>query len=78
MTFASTSLARHVARGVLGFGSLIAAFALIPAAGALSLLLLPVALAASATRLHRRSVHAHFPSQALTLDWLSLTHFSAA
>lgn len=42
MTFASSSLPRHLARGVLGFGTLIAAFALIPAVGLWSLLLLPV------------------------------------
>ena len=46
MTFASTSLPRHLVRGVIGFGSLIAAFALIPAVGPLSLLLLPVTLLA--------------------------------
>jgi hypothetical protein len=46
MTFASTSLPRHLIRGVIGFGSLIAAFALIPAVGAISLLLLPVTLLA--------------------------------
>ncbi|MGW7681475.1 hypothetical protein ACWGID_12090 [Kribbella sp. NPDC054772] len=46
MTFASTSLPRHLVRGVLGFGSLVAAFALIPVIGPLSLLLLPVALVA--------------------------------
>ena len=46
MTFASTSLPRHLLRGAFGFGSLIAAFALIPAVGSLSLLLLPIALLA--------------------------------
>ena len=46
MTFASTSLPRHLVRGVIGFGSLIAAFALIPAVGPASLLLLPVTLLA--------------------------------
>jgi hypothetical protein len=46
MTFASTSLPRHLARGVIGFGSLTAAFALIPAVGPASLLLLPVTLLA--------------------------------
>ncbi|WP_427887218.1 hypothetical protein ACQHIV_30035 [Kribbella sp. GL6] len=42
MTFASTSVPRHLLRGAIGFGSLIAAFALIPVVGAWSLLLLPV------------------------------------
>ncbi|WP_327638997.1 hypothetical protein OHB24_11700 [Kribbella sp. NBC_00482] len=46
MTFASTSLPRHLVRGVIGFGSLIAAFALMPAIGPVSLLLLPVTLLA--------------------------------
>lgn len=46
MTFASTSLTRHLTRGVIGFGSLIAAFALLPALGPVSLLLLPVTLLA--------------------------------
>ncbi|MGZ0149735.1 hypothetical protein ACXJJ3_21920 [Kribbella sp. WER1] len=46
MSFASTSLSRHLVRGVLGFGSLIAAFALVPAVGLWSLLLLPIALVA--------------------------------
>jgi hypothetical protein len=46
VTFASTSLPRHLIRGLIGFGSLIAAFALIPAVGAAGLLLLPVALLA--------------------------------
>jgi hypothetical protein len=46
MTFASTSLPRHLLRGALGFGSLIAAFALLPAVGPTSLLLLPVTLLA--------------------------------
>ncbi|TCC11860.1 hypothetical protein [Kribbella soli] len=46
MTFASTSLPRHLVRGVIGFGSLIAAFALLPAIGPVSLLLLPVTLLA--------------------------------
>ncbi|WP_328992241.1 hypothetical protein OG394_38380 [Kribbella sp. NBC_01245] len=44
--FASTSLTRHIIRGVVGFGSLIAAFALIPAVGPLSLLLLPIGVLA--------------------------------
>ncbi|MFD7153391.1 hypothetical protein ACFV9C_02265 [Kribbella sp. NPDC059898] len=42
MTFASTSVPRHLLRGAVGFGSLIAAFALIPVVGPWSLLLLPV------------------------------------
>ncbi|HWD80228.1 MAG TPA: hypothetical protein VG497_15135 [Kribbella sp.] len=46
MTFASSSLPRHLARGTLGFGTLIAAFALIPAVGLWSLLLLPITFAA--------------------------------
>jgi hypothetical protein len=46
MTFASTSLPRHLLRGALGFGSLIAAFGLLPAVGPVSLLLLPVTLLA--------------------------------
>ncbi|WP_410786929.1 hypothetical protein [Kribbella sp. C-35] len=46
MTFASTSLPRHLVRGVIGFGSLIAAFALLPSVGPASLLLLPVTLLA--------------------------------
>ena len=46
MTFASSSLPRHLVRGVIGFGSLIAAFALLPSVGPLSLLLLPVTLLA--------------------------------
>jgi len=46
MTFASASLPRHLLRGVIGFGSLIAAFALLPSVGPLSLLLLPVTLLA--------------------------------
>ncbi|MET9313223.1 hypothetical protein ABZX12_15485 [Kribbella sp. NPDC003505] len=46
MTFASASLPRHLLRGLIGFGSLIAAFALLPSVGPLSLLLLPVTLLA--------------------------------
>jgi hypothetical protein len=46
MTFASTSLPRHLARGAIGFGTLIAAFALLPTVGPVSLLLLPVTLLA--------------------------------
>lgn len=41
-SFASKSVARHVARGVIGFGAAIAGFALIPWVGLWSLLLLPV------------------------------------
>lgn len=40
--FASTSLPRHLARGVVGFGGLIGSVALIPVAGPVSLLMLPV------------------------------------
>ncbi|MGW0550362.1 hypothetical protein [Streptomyces altiplanensis] len=39
--FASTSLPRHLARGVVGFGGLIGSFTLIPVVGPVSLLLLP-------------------------------------
>lgn len=46
MTFASTSLPRHLVRGAIGFGNLIAAFALLPTVGPASLLLLPVTLVA--------------------------------
>ena len=46
MTFASASLPCHLLRGLIGFGSLIAAFALLPSVGPLSLLLLPVTLLA--------------------------------
>ncbi|GAA2127284.1 hypothetical protein [Glycomyces algeriensis] len=45
-SFASKSVPRHVARGVLGFGLLIAAVALLPAFGPVSLLLAPVGLLA--------------------------------
>ncbi|MGR4883162.1 hypothetical protein ACIPUC_27660 [Streptomyces sp. LARHCF249] len=44
--FASSSLPRHLVRGVVGFGSLIGSVALIPAAGPVSLLLLPVGVLA--------------------------------
>ncbi|MFJ9596006.1 hypothetical protein ACIRS3_25000 [Streptomyces virginiae] len=44
--FASASVPRHLARGALGFGSLIAAFALIPAFGPVTLLLAPVGVIA--------------------------------
>ena len=40
--FASTSLPRHLIRGVIGFGGLVASFALLPVVGPVSLLLLPV------------------------------------
>lgn len=46
MTFASKSLPRHLVRGSIGFGSIVAAFALIPAVGPLALMLLPLALVA--------------------------------
>ncbi|WP_459549916.1 hypothetical protein [Nocardia sp. X0981] len=42
--FASTSLPRHLGRGVVGFGALIGSVALIPVAGPVVLLLLPVGL----------------------------------
>ncbi|MFF2039418.1 hypothetical protein ACFVVX_03235 [Kitasatospora sp. NPDC058170] len=44
--FASASLPRHLVRGVVGFGSLVASFALIPVFGPLTLLLLPVGVLA--------------------------------
>lgn len=44
--FASSSLPRHLVRGVIGFGSLIGSIALLPAAGPVSLLLLPVGVLA--------------------------------
>ncbi|MFJ3721532.1 hypothetical protein ACIPYQ_03060 [Streptomyces sp. NPDC090045] len=44
--FASASVPRHLARGAVGFGALIAAFALIPAFGPAALLLAPVGLVA--------------------------------
>lgn len=44
--FASASLPRHLVRGVVGFGSLIGALALIPAVGPVSLVLAPIALVA--------------------------------
>jgi hypothetical protein len=46
MTFASKSVPRHLIRGTIGFGSIVAAVALIPVVGLLSLLLLPLALVA--------------------------------
>jgi hypothetical protein len=41
-SFASTSLPRHLIRGVIGFGALIGTFALYPVIGPVSLVLLPV------------------------------------
>ncbi|QBS40345.1 hypothetical protein [Nocardia sp. CS682] len=41
-SFASTSVPRHLARGVVGFGALIGAFALLPWIGVASLLLAPL------------------------------------
>jgi hypothetical protein len=45
-SFASRSLARHLARGMVGFGGLIGSIALLPVVGPVSLLLLPVGLLA--------------------------------
>lgn len=45
-SFASKSLPRHLVRGGIGFGALIAAFALLPVTGPVSLLLAPVGLLA--------------------------------
>jgi hypothetical protein len=45
-TFASASLTRHLVRGGIGFGALIGAFALVPAVGLYSLLLLPLGVLA--------------------------------
>ncbi|MFC9298625.1 hypothetical protein ACFTWH_28100 [Streptomyces sp. NPDC057011] len=44
--FASASLPRHLARGGIGFGALIGAFALLPVVGVASLLLAPVGVLA--------------------------------
>ncbi|MET9571889.1 hypothetical protein ACFYNW_07800 [Streptomyces virginiae] len=44
--FASASVPRHLARGALGFGALIAAFALLPVFGPATLLLAPAGLVA--------------------------------
>ncbi|WP_331738066.1 hypothetical protein [Streptomyces sp. NBC_01276] len=44
--FASPSLSRHLLRGLIGFGSLIASLAFLPATGPVSLLLLPVGVLA--------------------------------
>ncbi|MFG1624397.1 hypothetical protein [Kribbella sp. NPDC049227] len=46
MSFASTSVPRHLARGALGFGGLIGAIALLPVTGPVSLLLLPLGILA--------------------------------
>lgn len=43
-SFASRSLARHLGRGVVGFGGLIGSMALLPVVGPVSLLLIPVGL----------------------------------
>ncbi|MGN9841600.1 hypothetical protein ACTMTI_26075 [Nonomuraea sp. H19] len=43
-SFASSSLSRHLGRGVMGFGALIGSVALIPVVGPVSLLLAAVAL----------------------------------
>lgn len=45
-TFASTSVPRHLARGVIGFAALIGAFALLPWTGVASLLLAPLGFVA--------------------------------
>ncbi|MEW2529521.1 hypothetical protein [Streptomyces sp. NPDC047071] len=45
-SFASTSLPRHLARGVLGFGALAGSVLLIPAVGLVGLLLAPLGLLA--------------------------------
>ena len=44
--FASASVGRHLVRGVIGFGALIASLALLPVVGPVSLLLLPVGVLA--------------------------------
>ncbi|MGO4456700.1 hypothetical protein AB4039_05145 [Streptomyces sp. M-16] len=44
--FASPSLPRHLIRGLIGFGSLIASLALVATTGPVSLLLLPVGVLA--------------------------------
>ena len=44
--FASSSLPRHLVRGAIGFGALIASVALIPLVGFLALLLAPIGLLA--------------------------------
>ncbi|MFG3338284.1 hypothetical protein [Glycomyces sp. NPDC048151] len=45
-SFASKSVPRHVARGVIGFGLIVGAFALLPLVGLWSLALAPVGLLA--------------------------------
>jgi hypothetical protein len=45
-SFARSSVPRHLARGVIGFGALIASLALLPLAGWPSLLLAPVGVVA--------------------------------
>lgn len=45
-SFASPSRARHLARGAVGFGALIAAFALIPVLGLVSVVLVPLGFVA--------------------------------
>jgi hypothetical protein len=45
-SFASSSLPRHLLRGVLGFGALAAAFALLPAWGPATLALVPLGVLA--------------------------------
>ncbi|MEX0167822.1 hypothetical protein MRBLMG1_000333 [Streptomyces sp. LMG1-1-1.1] len=44
--FASKSVARHLARGALGFGLIIGSIALVPVAGPVTLLAAPLALIA--------------------------------
>jgi hypothetical protein len=44
--FASASLARHVTRGVIGFGALAGSVALLPVVGWVGLLLLPIGVVA--------------------------------
>ncbi|MFI9151312.1 hypothetical protein [Streptomyces sp. NPDC053367] len=44
--FASASVPRHLARGAVGFGALVASLALLPVVGPASLLLAPVGLVA--------------------------------
>lgn len=45
-SFASASVARHLVRGVVGFGALIGAVALLPVLGLAALLLAPIGLLA--------------------------------
>jgi hypothetical protein len=45
-SYASRSMTRHLARGVVGFGALAASVALVPWAGLFSLLLAPVGMLA--------------------------------